>query len=317
MRNLVCLLSCSLFLLLGSPLFAQTQVVEKTYKSLKKIELQLPAGNITIKKSTTGDTQVKGEYEADQSTVEMNVNSGKLVIREKSKGNRSSGNSEWTLMVPNDIRISANTGSGNVEVDNVSLDFQANLGSGNFDFDEVGGYINVNTGSGNIDIVQSEADFGCNTGSGNYDVSGSEGTFRLNTGSGQVYLQKVSGTISANTGSGSVRGKEIAVTGPSGFNSGSGQVALHLDSAPQANLSVNSGSGNSVLDFNGQGFSGELVMECNKKHGSISAPFNFDQEREKNNGYNKTLVKTKNFGNSGIKIQVSTGSGQAKVKGVK
>lgn len=317
MRNLVCLLACSLFLLLGSPLFAQTQVVEKTYKGLKKIELQLPSGNITIKKSTTGDTQVKGEYEADQSTVEMDVNSGKLVIREKSKGNRSNGNSEWTLMVPNDIRVSANAGSGNVEIDNVALDFQANLGSGNFDFDEVGGHINVNTGSGNIDIVQSEADFGCNTGSGNYDVSGSEGTFRLNTGSGQVYLQKVSGTISANTGSGSVRGKEIVVTGPSGFNSGSGQVALHLDSAPQANLSVNSGSGNSVLDFNGQDFSGELVMECNKKNGSISAPFNFDQEREKNNGYNTTLVKTKNFGNSGIKIQVSTGSGQAKVKGVK
>lgn len=317
MRNLICLLSCSLFLLLGSPVFSQTQVVEKTYKDLKKIELQLPAGNITIKKSGNGETQVKGEYDAQQSTIEMDVNSGKLVIREKSKGNRSNGNSEWTLMVPNDIRVSANAGSGNVNIDNVALDFQANLGSGNFNFDEVGGYINVNTGSGNIDIVESEADFGCNTGSGNYDVSGSEGSFRLNTGSGQVYLQKVSGTISANTGSGSVRGKEIAVTGSSGFNSGSGQVSLHLNSAPQANLSVNSGSGNSVLDFNGQDFNGELVMKCDKRYGSISAPFKFDKESEKNNGNNKTVIKTKNFGNSGIKIQVSTGSGQAKVTGVR
>lgn len=317
MRNLVCLLSCSLFLLLGSPLLAQTQVVEKTYKGLKKIELQLPAGNIIIKKSSNGDTQVKGEYEADQSTIEMDVKSGRLVIREKSKGYRSNGNSEWTLMVPNDMRISANAGSGNVEIDDVALDFHANLGSGNFDFDEVGGYINVNTGSGNIDIIASEADFGCNTGSGNYDVSGSEGSFQLNTGSGQVYLQKVSGTISANTGSGSVRGKEIAVTGPSGFNSGSGKVSLHLDSAPKADLSVNSGSGNSVLDFNSQDFSGELVMKCNKKQGSISAPFRFDSEQEENNGYNKTLIKKKRFGNSGIKIQVSTGSGQAKVTGVR
>ena len=317
MRNLICLLSCSLFLLLGSPVFSQIQVVEKTYKDLKKIEIHLPSGDVTIKKSNNGEAQVRGEYDAKQSTVEMDVSSGELVIREKTRGNRSSGNSKWTLMVPDGMRISTNSGSGNVEIDEVSLDFHANLGSGNFDFGQVGGSINVNTGSGNIDIAESDAAFGCNTGSGNYDVSGSEGSFRLNTGSGQVYLQKVSGTISANTGSGSVRGKEITVIGSSGFNSGSGQVSLHLNSAPQANLSVNSGSGNSVLNFNDQDFNGELVMKCNKRNGSISAPFKFDKEQEKDNGNNKTLIKTKSFGNSGIKIQVSTGSGQAKVTGVR
>ncbi|MEZ5039177.1 MAG: DUF4097 family beta strand repeat-containing protein [Saprospiraceae bacterium] len=313
MKKTIMLTLVNLLVFMTSASFAQNKVIDKTYQDIKKIEINVGASDLTVKKSGSQDTQVMGEYNEDQIEVIMQVNNGTLVIREKTRRNSHNEQSNWTLIVPEGMQISSNSGSGNIRIGDVALNLQANVGSGNFSFDKVGGNMQVNTGSGNIEINGSDAEFGCNTGSGNIEVSKSEGKFQLNTGSGQVSLQTVSGKISANTGSGDVNGRDIAITGHSGFNSGSGKVAVQLGSAPKADFSVNSGSGNSTLDFNGQNFDGELVMKCNKKSGSIAAPFRFDTEEEQRNGNNYTLRKTKKFGNLDIKVQVSTGSGQAKV----
>lgn len=313
MKKTIILALVNLLVFMTSASFAQNKVIDKTYQDIKKIEINVGASDLTVKKSGSQDTKVKGEYNEDQIEVMMQVTNGTLVIREKTRRNSNNEQSNWTLIVPEGMQISSNSGSGNIKIGDVAINLHANVGSGNFSFDNVGGNMQVNTGSGNIEINGSDAKFGCNTGSGNIVASESEGKFQFNTGSGQVSLKKVSGEISANTGSGNVKGQDITVMGPSGFNSGSGNVSIHLGSAPQADFSVNSGSGNSSLDFNAQAFDGELVMECNKKSGNISAPFSFDKEEEQRNGKDYTLRKTKKFGSSDIKVQVSTGAGQAKV----
>jgi len=319
MKILRFILSLALVLGVNSLSQAQEKNISKSYSGIDKIEFNVIAGNIKIGASNTDQVQVTGTYNEEQIRVKMSNSNGKLIIEEKSKSNRINESSTWTLLIPSDISVKSNSASGNVTVEGVQLNLHTNTGSGNFVFTGVSGYLQLNTGSGNVDIDNSNAEFACNTGSGNIGVKESTGRLGLNTGSGQISLQNSGGTISANTGSGQVKGKGMTITGSSSFNTGSGNVIVSLAGLPKADFSVNAGSGNSTLDMNGISFQGQLVMQCNEKNGKISAPFSFDQEKviERNGRNNNILRKTKRFGNSNIKIQVSTGSGAAKVSAVK
>lgn len=309
------LLPIALLLLSIQFTFAQTKTVQKSYNNIQKIELDVISGNIEIGASSNGQVQLDGEYDADQVQVSITNTNGNLKIKEKSKSRRMNEASTWTLKVPNDIMIRSNTASGNVEVEDVDIELYSNTGSGNYSFENFEGSMQLNTGSGNIMIIDSEGDANCNTGSGNIKVNGSNGKLGLNTGSGTISLDRAVGSINANSGSGQVTGKNVTVTGSSSFNTGSGNVSLSLAAQPGADLSVNAGSGNSSLDMNGFKFNGELVMQCGEKSGNIRAPFSFDKEEviERGGRNNNMIRKTKSFGASGTKIQVSTGSGTAKV----
>lgn len=305
----------SFALVLGgtSLLFGQQKTIERSYDDVTKIDLDLISGNIKIGLSDDGNVHLNGVYYPEKGEVSVTNSNGKLYIKEKSKSGYMDRPATWTLMIPNSISVRSRTASGNVEVDGVALNLHSNTGSGNFDFTNFKGFVQINTGSGNISVIDSEAEANCNTGSGNIRVSGSNGDLGLNTGSGNINLASSAGSISANSGSGQVVGKEITVTGHSSFNTGSGSVALSLAAPPSGDVRVNAGSGNSTLDMNGFKFQGELVMQCNQKNGSISAPYTFDREKVISSGQNQIVRKTKKFGSSGSKIQVSTGSGRAKV----
>lgn len=295
--------------------FAQTKTVKKSYDSIDQIELEVISGDIEIGASSNGKVQLVGEYDPDQVQVSITNNNGKLRIKEKKKARRMEEASFWVLKVPNDIMIRSNTASGNVQVEDVNLELYSNTGSGNFSFENIQGLIQLNTGSGNIMLLESQANARCNTGSGNIKINGSNGNLGLNTGSGRISLDGAAGSISANSGSGNVTGKNMKITGSSSFNTGSGNVSLGLAAEPSGDVSVNAGSGNSSLEMNGFKFNGELVMQCGEKSGNIRAPFSFDKEEVIPQGgrSNNMIRKTKSFGSSGTKIQVSTGSGTAKV----
>lgn len=293
--------------------FAQTKTVKKSYNDIDKIELEVISGDIEIGASSNGKVQLAGEYDPDQVQVSITNNNGILRIKEKKRARRMNEASSWTLKIPNDIMIRSNTASGNVQVEDVNLELYCNTGSGNFSFENIQGLIQLNTGSGNIMLLESQANANCNTGSGNIKINGSNGKLGLNTGSGRINLDGATGEISANSGSGNVTGNNMKITGASSFNTGSGNVTLSLAAEPSGDVRVNAGSGNSTLDMNGFKFRGELVMQCNQKNGSISAPYTFDREKVISSGQNQIVRKTKKFGSSGSKIQVSTGSGRAKV----
>ncbi len=304
------------FLLLSVQItFAQNKTVKESYSNIDKVEFEVISGDIQIGASSDDQVRLEGEYDPDQVQVSISSSNGRLKIKEKSKARRMDEASSWTLKVPNDILVRSNTASGNVQVQGVNLELYSNTGSGNFSFENIQGLIQLNTGSGNIMLVESQAKANCNTGSGNIKISGSDGNLGLNTGSGRISLDGAAGSISANSGSGNVTGKNMRLTGSSSFNTGSGDVSLGLAAAPNGNVSVNAGSGNSSLEMNGFQFNGELVMQCGEKSGKIRAPFSFDKEEviEQGGRNNNMIRKTKSFGNSGTKIQVSTGSGTAKV----
>jgi len=126
-------------------------------------------------------------------------------------------------------------------------------------------------------------------------------------------FNRITGALGVNVGSGDITASELNITGSSSFNSGSGDTEVVLASVLNHDISVNSGSGDAVLDFNGNKIEGEIVMKASKRNGRIEAPFSFDKEYEEDKGKQIIMIKEAKIGNKDIRIRVSTGSGTARI----
>jgi glutaminase len=90
-------------------------------------------------------------------------------------------------------------------------------------------------------------------------------------------------------------------------------LMVSLSQGLEHDISVNSGSGDAVLDFNGNEISGLVIMTADKRQGEIHAPFPFDKEEEIDNGGSTTIKKTARLGNESVEIRIGTGSGNARI----
>jgi len=310
------------FLIVSTLAFAQ-ETVEKSYSGVKIIRLSTASGNGTIKKSSSNEVKVTLRYTYDDDVYEPSFEQkgDRLYIDEDFKRSRwSRGYSEWTLEVPDGIELEFKTGSGNIEVSGVDIELFSNTGSGNIEVEDVTGSVRANTGSGNITLSDINGEARANTGSGSIRLNSVKGGADFNTGSGNIRGNGVEGEFSMNTGSGNIDITDAIITGRSTFNTGSGTAEVSLGGPLNYDLSLSTGSGNSILDFNGQDISGEFIMRASDK-GDIRAPFSFDEEYEddrggSNNrrGRNKGYVKEAKVGNKDIVIKISSGSGRAVVK---
>ncbi len=140
---------------------------------------------------------------------------------------------EVTLLVPMDVSVSAETGSGNIKVRNIEGNISASTGSGNIGIDSIVGNLSLETGSGNISgsnlisdtcdadtgsgnvkltFNKTPLDVNLDTGSGNVKVTVPYGSYdiELDTGSGNTTITglvndpKASDSIRADTGSGNI-----------------------------------------------------------------------------------------------------------------
>lgn len=323
MQKLKTTLFTLLFLFAVTAAYAQ-ETVEKSYTGIKSIRLTTASGNGTIKKSNTQEVKVHLRYTYDEDVYEPSFEQkgDRLYIDEDFKRSRwTRGYSEWTLEVPDGIELDFKTGSGNIEVMGVNIEIRSSTGSGNIEIEEVTGEVRANTGSGNITFSQIEGRLDANTGSGSIRLDRTKGDADLNTGSGNIRSRGIEGELSMNTGSGNIDVTDAKITGSSSLNTGSGTAEISLAGALDHDLAVSTGSGNAIVDFNGQEISGEFIMRASDK-GDIRAPFRFDKEYEddrgrnynrrgRNNGY----VKEAKVGSKDIQIRISSGSGRAVVKG--
>lgn len=292
------------------------QKVEKNFTGIDNINMSTSSGDCIVKKSDGNKVYVLLEHNFDTNRYEpvIEQSGSTLKIKEVFSRGSSSGFAKWTLMVPDNVEIKFNTGSGNFSASNLKVSLNLNTGSGNYAFDRIIGDIVSNSGSGNMSISSFEGEMKSNTGSGNIRVSGAKGELKLNCGSGNIDITNTNAGIKANVGSGNISGSGMLIASSSSFNSGSGDVELTLSASPKADLSVNSGSGDAELDYDGNEIEGLITMKANKKNGDIEAPFDFDSTEEINENGNQTVIKkTAKIGNSNLKINVSTGSGTASI----
>jgi hypothetical protein len=295
--------------------YAQDKQVTRTFSGVKKIRISTSSGSCYVKKGAGNDIQVKLEHTYSGGyTPTMEQEGTTLVVKEEFDNGSHSGSSIWTLTVPDGIEFIFNTGSGSFEAQNILLGGKFNLGSGNVELSAVKGDLRVNTGSGDITLQNVTGEVDGNTGSGDIEVVKSEGEFGINAGSGNIRLTDVKGRLTANVGSGNIKAGQIVLTGKGSFNSGSGDVTVTLATSLDYNISVNSGSGDAKLDFNGNKIDGTVIMTANKRNGKIVAPFKFDKTEElDDDGNNIRIRKTTKLGSKDIEIKISTGSGTAEI----
>ncbi len=307
-----------LVVFVAAMLVAQAQEVSKTFSGIKKINLSTSSGDVIVAKGGTNDVQVKVTftYDTDEYQPILEQSGSTLTLKEDFNKRSVSGKSTWQLTVPDGLELQSSSGSGDFEASDVKVTISANTGSGDYTWKNVSGDSKINTGSGDIKIDAYQGNININTGSGDITVAKTNGDVRANAGSGNISLATIKGGVSANSGSGNIKAQELALTGKGSFNSGSGDVLLVLSAPIAYNLSVNSGSGDAVLDCKGTKLEGKLIMTASKRNGEIKAPFAFDktEELDDDGRDNVKIRKTVQLGSSNVEIKISTGSGTAEVK---
>jgi hypothetical protein len=131
---------------------------------------------------------------------------------------------DYDITLPASSNISAVSGSGDVEIQNVGATIKAQTGSGNVNATGIQGAATLGTGSGDIVLNQ--------TGPG--DV-------KAETGSGSIKLQGLSGALKASTGSGDIEAAGQP-TSDWRLSTGSGSVHLSVGNA-HFNFDAETGSG--------------------------------------------------------------------------
>jgi len=297
------------------PFSINAQQIDQTFSGISVIDISTGSSDCVVKKGPGSEVNVKLVHTfGDKFKPSVEQKGSKLFIKE-SQGNHSSrGQATWTLTIPNGKDLKFNTGSGDFRAADLELDISLNAGSGDFSLHGIKGKIVSNAGSGDLEVDNFSGDLTANTGSGDMAVNKVSGDVELNCGSGDIALSDIAGSIEANVGSGDIGADRVHLAGKSRFNSGSGDVYVGLSGSLKHDISVNSGSGDSVLDFNGNDINGTVVMTANKRNGEIHAPFAFDKEEEIDNGSgHSTIKKTAVLGDGVVQIKVGTGSGDARI----
>ena len=131
---------------------------------------------------------------------------------------------DYVVTVPRGTAIKAASGSGEINITNLSAPLQASAGSGDIYASDLTGDISLGTGSGDIHAWMNGAHY-----------------TKAEIGSGTIQLEGVTGGLKAKTGSG-----DITVSGQPGdgwkLKTGSGSVTLNTGHSAY-NLDASTGSG--------------------------------------------------------------------------
>lgn len=294
----------------------EEKTVEKSFDGISSIDLSTAAGDCVIKKGSTDDVKVKVTYTYDEDdfTPKMEKSGSRLGLEEKFHARNTRGSSKWELIVPDGLEIEFSSGSGDLALSDLKGEIDFNSGSGDAHIDDFEGELKGNSGSGDFHMKNAKGEIKINSGSGDHHISNSELIAKANTGSGDVEVNDSKGGFKLNTGSGDVEAGRVTLSDDANFNTGSGDVEIVLAAALVKDISANSGSGDAVIDFNGNTIEGKVVMTCKKRGGAIKAPFKFDKEEEIDQNGETYLKKTANLGSSDILIEVGTGTGTAEIR---
>jgi hypothetical protein len=155
---------------------------------------------------------------------------------------------DYDITAPRNTLLTAQTGSGDVQVADIKGTVKVETGSGTIHADRLGSGSKLETGSGNIQANDLGGGSILQTGSGDLKAAfTSPGDVTAGTGSGSVQLTNVQGALKVETGSGNlnVTGQP---TSPWKLETGSGDVTLGIGSA-HFTLDASTGSGSIKSDL--------------------------------------------------------------------
>lgn len=259
---------------------------ERTLKvtGMPQVDVSTGSGNIQVHTGDSSSVKVIGHIHASHSWLFGGNETDKVKRIEANPPIEQTGNIikigkindpdlrrnisiDFEVWVPEQTTTKANSGSGDVLVENIKAMVNAGTGSGNVQARNISGDVKANTGSGDVDLQGIAGNVNADTGSGNIKVGMSgDGSLRLGTGSGDITASHIKGGLRARTGSGNITA-DGDVTSEWSLETGSGDVSVSLPQNAKFELAASTSSG----DLN---ISREIMMSGNvdkhRIHGKVN-----------------------------------------------
>ena len=208
--------------------YSETREMEVSAKGVKILKIDCGAGFLDIKGfddlesiKVTAEITVEGisgkkAKEFIEEYMVLELTSGGRTARLLStfeQGNflshifRSEGSKiiDLTVMVPADIELRIDDGSGYIEIRDMEEDITIDDGSGDIICENIKGNLNIDDGSGSVELNHIIGNIDLKDGSGLIVISDVTGDVRIDDGSGNIDVRKINGSVTVDDGSGNIR----------------------------------------------------------------------------------------------------------------
>ena len=258
---------------------AGKKAVDKTFKPKEMVKISIVSGDCIIKKGSGSEIKVHlvYTYADDEFEPVFEEEGNTLVLKEKfhkTEGKWShSGESDWTVTVPERTKIDVSSASGDLEITGLQSSVSGRVASGDITLKDINGSCQLKSASGDVDI------------------SDSSGETSVKIASGDIKLTNVKGTFAIKAASGDIQASGIELSGASDFNTVSGELLLALAKTCTADLELATVSGDITLDYNGNPLQGNVEFKGMKGNIHSDVPFDHDGESKYNPFVTKTIKK--------------------------
>lgn len=221
-------------------------------EQVTEVRLRTGAGNVVVRsREGAAATEIRRRVEHPRSVerpsgVSYRVEGSTLVL----DGCGSHCTVDYEVTVPStDVRITGESGSGDVRFEGVAA-VEVETGSGNAVVRKVSGPVRIDSGSGDVEVADVTGDFTGRVRSGNATLSDMRGTVTVDSSSGDVDVRMAAATsVRVGTGSGNLQVHVPRARYRVEVDTGSGDQEVAVDDDPNApvELVLHTGSGDVVV----------------------------------------------------------------------
>ena len=212
------------------------------------------AGGLVSVSSNQGDITI---HTGAANTVTVHANADRGRIRFDASSDRISvdasdgGDGHLEITVPAGVRITARSGTGEIQIRGTGADVSAHSQNGDVLVENAAGHVDFNTLSGDITASQLKGAISASSVSGDIHLSDLNGNVTGSSVSGDVTLDRVtSQAVDAQTTSGDIGyDGTIDAAGRYSFAAHSGDVSMTIPANASAQLTVSTWSGSIDSDF--------------------------------------------------------------------
>jgi hypothetical protein len=223
--------------------------VEKTYTNKDEIAIDVsPMSRYTITASSDQNVHIHVRY-ADDPTVQYTIDETDRALRLGDKDlnyhpKRPTPRDkyQWKLELPKNMKVTCYGGIARLNVDSFDGSISVATGIGQMTFKRSRGMFNISTELGDIRFDQCE---------GTFNVSG----------------------VQADIGA-----LRIVIEDESKFLTNGGDIKVVLAKTPRHNITITTGTGRGLLDYNGNTIVGSFKFSAEKGKGRIVSPYRFEKQ---------------------------------------
>ena len=261
---------------------ATQQVQNRLFTPKELIDIQLVSGSCRINAGPADAIHVRVVHRygpADKFTATLSEEDNLLRLREEFFSLARS-QTEWTIEAPPQTQFRIHSASGDIILTELTGPIEVESVSGDIKVRGTTGKLALKTAAADIDLANCVGDITAETGSGLIKAQALDGTLHFTTNSGPIKSKDLSGQLSFYSNSGDISAAALHATGPGFFDTTCGDLAIGLAQAPAAEMTLQTMSGDAVLDYGGAPISGNFSFYAQVHRGEIIAPFSFDREEQ-------------------------------------